>query len=164
MTDANSTGPFQAAVSRSASASTGRAPQGGFQALVPELDVSDLETSLAFWCGPLGFQIAYDRPAARFAYLERGPLQIMLCQRNGRWEVGEMQYPFGRGMSLQMKVDDLSVMVDALNQANWPIYEGPYDMWYRVGDSERGQREFLVQDPDGYLLRFAERLTGKRDS
>jgi hypothetical protein len=27
---------------------------------------------------------------------------------------------------------------------------------YRVGDREVAQRQFCVQDPDGYLLRFCE--------
>jgi len=71
--------------------------------LVPELDVSDLKASLRFWCGVLGFEVAYDRPAARFAYLVRGRIQIMLCERNGNWEVGELSPPFGRGVNFQMK-------------------------------------------------------------
>jgi hypothetical protein len=29
---------------------------------------------------------------------------------------------------------------------------------YRVGDKETGNKQFLVQDPDGYLLRFFEDL------
>ena len=34
-----------------------------------------------------------------------------------------------------------------------------YEELRRVGDSEEGQRESLVQDPDGYLLRFVEATT-----
>ncbi|MEY3533635.1 MAG: hypothetical protein RI979_1659, partial [Pseudomonadota bacterium] len=30
--------------------------------------------------------------------------------------------------------------------------------WYRDGDLEHGQTQFLVQDPDGYLLRFMQHL------
>src|SRR5262249_38753544 len=97
-------------------------------------------------------------PAARFAYLIRGRLQIMLCERNGRWEPGEMHRPFGRGVNFQMMVDRLDPMLDALLSASWPLYEEPNEVWYRTGDTEGGQREFLVQDPDGYLLRFAESL------
>ena len=55
-------------------------PVGGFAALVPELDVTDLDVSLQFWCELLGFDIAYTRPAARFAYLQRETIQVMLCQ------------------------------------------------------------------------------------
>ena len=35
--------------------------------LVPELLVTDLERSLAFWCGPCGFAIRYARPEEGFA-------------------------------------------------------------------------------------------------
>ena len=47
---------------------------GGFATLIPEFAVSDLTTSLRFWCDLLGFQIAYQRPEGDFVFLERGPL------------------------------------------------------------------------------------------
>ncbi len=142
----------------SASPGSGSIPGEGFAPLVPELAVSRLEESLSFWCGVLGFRIAYDRPAARFAYLVRDQLQVMLCERNGAWEPGEMYRPFGRGINFQMMVSRLAPICDALANAHWPLYRGPIETWYRTGDSEAGQIEFLVQDPDGYLLRFAESL------
>jgi hypothetical protein len=30
--------------------------------------------------------------------------------------------------------------------------------WYRAEQSRVGVHQFLVQDPDGYLIRFSERL------
>lgn len=150
--------PIVDPVVRAASESTGKIPEAGFNALVPELDVSDLQSSLRFWCERLGFDIAYDRPAARFAYLVRGPLQIMLCERNGNWAVAELEPPFGRGVNFQMKVERLAPILEALAEAKWPLFREPNDAWYRTGDREGGQREFLVQDPDGYLLRFTENL------
>jgi catechol 2,3-dioxygenase-like lactoylglutathione lyase family enzyme len=143
---------------RAASRSTGSAPLNGWAAVVPELSVSDIQASLSFWCGLLGFEIAFDRPDARFAYLVRNQVQVMLCELNGRWEVGEMDRPFGRGLNFQMLVDEIEPILKALQDTNWPLYEQPNEVWYRVGDQEIGQREFLVQDPDGYLVRFAERL------
>jgi len=85
-------------------------------------------------------------------------MQVMLCERNGRWELGEMQRPFGRGIHFQMMVDRLTPILDHLATANWPLFEGPQEIWYRTGDTEGGQREILVQDPDGYLFRFTESL------
>jgi len=82
----------------------------------------------------------------------------MLCEVNGRWEVAQMQRPLGRGINLQMTVERIAPILDALNHAEWPLYEQPSEAWYRVGDQQRGQREFLVQDPDGYLVRFSEHL------
>ncbi|MET4257205.1 catechol 2,3-dioxygenase-like lactoylglutathione lyase family enzyme [Bradyrhizobium sp. S3.12.5] len=143
---------------RAASDSTGSAPRDGFADLVPELSVSDIQASLAFWRDLLGFEIAYDRPDARFAYLVRGRLQVMLCERNGRWETAEMQRPLGRGINFQMVVDGIDTILSALDGAKWQLYEPPNEVWYRVGDRDVGQREFLVQDPDGYLIRLVERL------
>ncbi|MBE7220465.1 MAG: VOC family protein [Caulobacteraceae bacterium] len=130
----------------------------GFAALVPELGVDDIAASLAFWCGPLGFTVAYDRPAARFAYLEREGAQVMLCERNGRWDTGGTVRPYGRGLNLQITVAALQPILNGLAQAGWPLFAAPAEAWYRAGPVERGQREMLVQDPDGYLLRFAEFL------
>jgi catechol 2,3-dioxygenase-like lactoylglutathione lyase family enzyme len=149
---------IQDPVARATSPGTGKIPAGGFTALIPELSVTSLEESLRFWCAMLGFEIAYDRPAARFAFLTRGAVQVMLCERNGRWEPAEMQRPFGRGINLQITVEQIAPMLAALEAAGWALYQEPQEAWYRTGDREGGQREFLVQDPDGYLLRFAEDL------
>ena len=67
----------------------------------------------------------------------------------------------GRGINFQMTIVRIAPMLKALDDAGWPLYEQPNEAWYRVGDQELGQREFLVQDPDGYLIRFTERL-GRR--
>ena len=69
-----------------------------------------------------------------------------------------MQRPYGRGLNLQMTVDRIEPILNALEDAGWSLYEQPNEVWYRVGEEELGQREFLVQDPDGYLMRFAERI------
>jgi len=34
----------------------------------------------------------------------------------------------------------------------------PHERWYRRDNTAVGQRQFLVMDPDGYLLRFAQSL------
>ncbi len=126
--------------------------------LVPELLVSDLHASLAFWVDLLDFKILYDRPAERFAYLRQGSIELMLEEMgHGRnWVADELQKPYGRGINFQMEADDWSMTVAKLNAQNWPLYLAPEDKWYRVGDVEKGQRQFLVQDPDGYLLRLAQ--------
>jgi catechol 2,3-dioxygenase-like lactoylglutathione lyase family enzyme len=127
--------------------------------LAPELYVVDIERSLQFWCELLGFRALYRRPEAGFAYLERERAQVMLEQNGSEsWSVGEMVNPFGRGINLQIATSSLQPMLDRLAAAAWPLFATPTARWYRTGDSESGQRQFLVQDPDGYLLRFAESL------
>lgn len=143
---------------RAAAASNGTTPTGGFAPLVPELDVSDLAVSLAFWCGPLGFTVAYGRPPASFAYLERGGAQVMLCRHNGNWDTGPLDRPFGRGINLQITVPAVAPIREALHAMAWPLFRPGQERWYRTGDRMGGSQELLVQDPDGYLLRFAEDL------
>ncbi|MGJ4930509.1 bleomycin resistance protein [Bradyrhizobium sp. HKCCYLS2038] len=133
-------------------------PTGGFAALVPELDVSDIDASRSFWCDILGFRIAYQRPEDRFLYLELQGAQVMLMQHNGNWQTGLLARPFGRGMNFQIIVEDLGPMLDRLARASWPLFAPCREAWYRVGEQSKGQRQFLVQDPDGYLLRFAQDL------
>ena len=137
----------------------GEPPRTGWANLVPELAVTDLDVSLSFWRGLLGFAVAYARVEELFAYLERPEgAQIMLCQRNGRFETGAMESPFGRGAMFQIYVASIEPIVAALAAAKWPLYRPPRDQWRRIGDREGGQREFFVQDPDGYLIMVAHDL------
>jgi catechol 2,3-dioxygenase-like lactoylglutathione lyase family enzyme len=127
--------------------------------MVAELHVTDLATSLGFWRGILGFEIAYQRPAEHFVYLQRAEgAQVMLCQRNGRFETGPMQQPLGQGAMFQIYVDTIEPILAAVAAAAWPIYLGPREVWRRTGEQEKGQREVFVQDPDGYLLMVANNV------
>jgi catechol 2,3-dioxygenase-like lactoylglutathione lyase family enzyme len=130
--------------------------------MVAELHVNDLKASLSFWQGVLGFQTAYDRPEEKFVYLERPEgHQIMLCQRNGRFETGPFHPPLGQGVMFQVYLPSIEPVLSALADRRWPIYLGPREIWRRTGDCESGQREVFVQDPDGYLLMVAEGI-GRR--
>lgn len=138
--------------------------------LVPEVKVSDLAGSLRFWRDLLGFRVLYDRAEEGFAYLDRDGAQVMLDQRGlgapercGIWETGPMQQPFGRGVNFQVQVSDLEAIQTRLGAAGVDLYFGPETRWYRAGGMEVGVRQFLVQDPDGYLVRLQERI-GERSA
>ena len=131
--------------------------------LIPELLVSDIAISLRFWCGVLGFAIKYDRPEEGFAYLELAGAEVMLEQRapvrterEAAWETGPMERPFGRGINLEIQVDDLTWHTAHLESAGVALRLGPEEKWYRAGDNETGVRQLLVQDPDGYLIRLQQ--------
>ncbi|WP_306352916.1 bleomycin resistance protein [Flavobacterium sp. '19STA2R22 D10 B1'] len=129
--------------------------------LVPELVVRDLSLSLAFWCDTIGFSVAYDRPEEKFAYLNLNGAQIMLEQYNEQereWETAKLETPFGRGINFQIEVENMDAIVDRLAQSNWPLFIPMEVRWYAADDVEFGQRQFLVKDPDGYLLRLIEDL------
>ena len=126
--------------------------------MVPELLVSDIKESLGFWCGVLGFAVVYDRPEQGFAYLHRDGAQLMLCARSGEWETAPLERPFGRGVNLQVTVTSIAAILAALKTAGIDLFEQPAEKWRRTGDGWTCCREFLVQDPDGYLVRLLEPL------
>lgn len=129
--------------------------------LVPELLVTDLVVSLRFWRDLLGFTVVYERPEESFAFLDYEGAQVMLEERGKAqrtWETGSLQPPLGRGINFEIRSLALDPVLSRLAKASWPLYLPPEEKWYRVGEVDHGQRQFLVQDPDGYLLRFAQSL------
>lgn len=129
--------------------------------LVPELMVTDLESSLAFWVSCLGFEVVYQRPEDGFAYLDLNGAQVMLEQADpdaGQWLTAPLSKPFGRGINLQIDVAAVAPIIQKLAQAGFPLFRACKDTWYRANTVEVGQRECIVQDPDGYLVRLVERL------
>jgi catechol 2,3-dioxygenase-like lactoylglutathione lyase family enzyme len=127
--------------------------------LVPELYCSDFERSLRFYVERLGFRVLYDRPAEKFAYLDREGAELMIEQPLGRrWLTGELAQPFGRGINLQIQASDIDALHDKCRAEHVPVFLAPEEKSYRRGDMLLRCRQFLVQDPDGYLLRFQQRL------
>lgn len=124
--------------------------------LVPELAVLDLTASLRFWRDLVGFDVSYTRIEEGFAYLVLGRAHLMLDQIGvGRtWRTGELDVPLGRGVNLQIGVPSLEEPLQRLAAARWSLFLEPEEKWYRTGKQEAGVGQFLVQDPDGYLLRL----------
>jgi catechol 2,3-dioxygenase-like lactoylglutathione lyase family enzyme len=125
-------------------------------ALVPELAVSDFGASKAFYLDILGFTLEYERKG--FAYLSCGEAQIMIEQAGDHWSTGPLERPFGRGVNFQIEVVDATSLVRQITLANWPIFLPLQTKWYQAGEAEHGQLEFIIQDLDGYLLRFCQNL------
>ncbi|HEU0073438.1 MAG TPA: VOC family protein [Dehalococcoidia bacterium] len=127
--------------------------------LVPELVCSDLQRSLAFYTGVLGFMIAFRREEESFAYLEREGAELMLQGPTERlFLAGELQPPYGRGINLQIEASDVDQLHQSVMAAGAPVYLPMEEKWYRRDQMLLGNRQFIVQDPDGYLLRFFRNL------
>ncbi|MGE0241123.1 MAG: bleomycin resistance protein [Parvibaculaceae bacterium] len=133
--------------------------------LVPELLVSDIARSLAFYTKVCGFSILYAREDERFAFLDRNGAQIMIeehGQEGARsWIAGPLGHPYGRGMNLEIEVEAIAALRDACRKAGASIFMELEEKWYRRDDILLGVRQFIAQDPDGYLLRFSERIGEK---
>ncbi|MHB8670416.1 MAG: bleomycin resistance protein [Acidimicrobiales bacterium] len=138
-------------------------------ALVPELDVTDLDASLRFYMGVVGFNLVFERPDERFAYLALGGAEMMVQEAAGpgrRFRTAPLERPFGRGINLQIAVGDVDAVLAALMRAGiQPIVEvedrwydvnviAPAGRWNAPGRIRAGNRQFVVADPDGYLLRI----------
>lgn len=129
-------------------------------ALVPELSVSDFNKSLDFYTRILNFSVAYKREEEGFAYLIRGDAQLMIDEigKGRTWKTGAFEHPLGRGINLQIEVQSIEPLLASLKANSILLFMETEEKWYRKGDAEVGNRQFLVQDPDGYLLRFTEDL------
>ena len=132
-------------------------------ALIPELICSDLMRSVLFYVDVLGFEVAYQRTEDKFAYLTLGNAHLMLEQADtGRkFLIGALEHPYGRGMNLQIRVDNVISLYAGVTTDGAPITLELEEKWYRIGDELAGNRQFVVEDPDGYLLRFFQDLGRK---
>lgn len=122
--------------------------------------MADVDRSVDFWCGLCGFELRYSRPEERFAYVSLGAAHVMLEEAGvGRnWITGVLDRPLGRGVNLQIAVPDSGALAAALTAAGVLLFLPAETRWYRIDDHEAGVRQFLVQDPDGYLIRFQSSL------
>lgn len=136
--------------------------------LVPEIDVTDLATSVRFYTGVLGFRVVFERPAERFVYLARDGVELMVQEAGGpgrRFRTAPLDVPFGRGVNLQLRVGDVDAVHDRAVAAGAEIVVAMEERWYRVdvaepggrwpltGPTQAGNRQFVLADPDGYLWR-----------
>ena len=133
-----------------------------FNKSIPELSVTNLENSLKFY-KTIGFKIEYDRPENKFVFISLGKIQFMLQEisDNDKWNIMELTYPFGNGINFQLEVDNVNEIYKNLKDNNYKITFEIEENWYRQGNRLLGNKEFLIQDPDGYLLRFFEDLGEK---
>lgn len=125
-----------------------------FNALIPELTVADIERTRAFYENVLHFRVEYERSENKFIFMSFENIQIMFEQDNGHWSTGKLEHPYGRGINLEMTVPDVELMYKYVTDAGVKPFREMMTNTYRSGNSDIIQKEFLVQVPDGYLLRF----------
>lgn len=125
-----------------------------FNSLIPELTVLDINESKRFYLDILGFKLEYERVADKFAFLSLGDVQIMLEEVNGYWDTGKLEYPFGRGINFQIEVTNIEEIKERLIKNNISLFRDLTVSEYECNGEVIVQKEFLVQDVNGYLLRF----------
>ncbi|MND51381.1 Glyoxalase-like domain protein [compost metagenome] len=135
--------------------------------LVPEFAVSDWLQSRRFYSDLIGFSVRYERPEEGFCYLELDGAELMIDQMGlGRTfdiEGAPLEKPFGRGLNVQIRVRNVTAILKRLADAGVALYLPLEEKWYRRNDLEVGNLQFVVRDPDGYMLRLFEDL-GERSA
>lgn len=124
-----------------------------YNSLIPELSVSNIDISKKFYLD-LGFKIRYERKENKFCFLQLEGNQIMIEENNDNWNTGKLEHPYGRGINLSMTVSNIEKMYEILKEKNIKFFLDLEIHEYRIDDKISYDKEFLIQDPDEYLLRF----------
>lgn len=69
---------------------------------------------------------------------------------------GKLEYPYGRGMNLQMLVPDVEALAIAFKDS--VVIRPLMNKTYQTGAVKSSFRELMIADPDGYVLRFQQIL------
>lgn len=131
-----------------------------FSDVTPNLIVSDIDRSVRFYRDVLGFAVVTTVPESApfvFVWLERDGIKVFLNARQG---VGEdlpalATRPLGGTNTMFMVVDADTVEsgVDAL----FAEVSGKATVVMPLKTQFYGMREFGIEDPDGYVILFAQR-------
>lgn len=122
--------------------------------LTPNLIVSDIDRSLAFYRDVLGFAVQMTVPEAApfvFVALTSGPIEVFLNAQ----EIAVAEYPAFKGrpiggtLTLFIEVDGIQDAYDRI-QSKVTVVMPLENKWY-------GMTEFAFLDPDGYVITYAQR-------
>lgn len=125
-----------------------------FNKLIPELSVFDITQTKEFYA-TLGFKLEYERKEDKFAFMTFEDSQFMFEQiHDDGWNIGELEYPLGRGINFSIACDHVEELYRTIQKEQIEIYRELTRNSYLVNGIATEQIEFLLQDPNGYLLRF----------
>ena len=126
-----------------------------FKKLTPNLLVANIERSLAFYVDTLGFERGMtvpDAPPLVFASVTSGSVEVFF--NDAATAVKELPVftgkPIGATGTLFIEVDGVDALHDRL--------KGTVKIVMPIVTQFYGMREFAFEDPDGYVITFAERV------
>jgi uncharacterized glyoxalase superfamily protein PhnB len=128
--------------------------------VVPNLIVADIERSLAFYRDVLGFSVVATVPEQGplvFAWVQRDEISVFLNSAAGVAHdfPALAERPIGGTATLFMTLDaeDIRTGIDAMFAA---VSRGARVVM-PLKDQFYGMREFAIEDPDGYVVIFAQK-------
>jgi lactoylglutathione lyase len=132
-----------------------------FTDVTPNLIVSDIDRSTVFYRDLLGFSIVTTVPDEGpfvFVWAQRGGVSVFLNSRAQAEEDLPLWASRSAGaMSMFMVLDGVKPAegIDALYRS----LESKATIVMPIKDQFYGMREFGIQDPDGYVIFFARRIS-----
>jgi catechol 2,3-dioxygenase-like lactoylglutathione lyase family enzyme len=134
-----------------------------FSDVTPNLVVASVERSLAFYRDVLGFSLVTTVPEAApfaFAWVQRDGVSVFLnsvdAVREDHAELGTRPIGGTAMLFIVLEADTTAVGVDALLAA----IASRVHVVMALKDQFYGMREFAIEDPDGYVITFAQRVAG----
>lgn len=126
-----------------------------FCTMIPELTVSNISQTKEFYTSKLGFNLEYERTADNFIFVSFEDSQFMFEQlHDDGWNTGVLEYPFGRGINFSITCSNIDSLYELILGYKIAPYRELHEAVYLCDGKEERQKQFLIQDPDGYLLRF----------
>lgn len=125
--------------------------------IVPGLLVSDIDASVDVYTRLFGFELAHAE-SGRLAELRIEGAQLLLTQfvADASLVGAELTNPFGRGLTLHVRLADPKALYESLRAEKYPIVV-PMELSELSEGGERFTRaSFVVADPDGYLINFSD--------
>ncbi len=122
--------------------------------VAPEFFVRDVAAAVRFYVDKLGFVAL--RQEADFAVVAVGEAHVLLAHESIAPDSAQLAATArGAGVNIRIMVDD----VDAVHQR---AKANGVRIVHDIGDRYYGLRDFILADPDGFMLRFAQAIAAKR--
>jgi uncharacterized glyoxalase superfamily protein PhnB len=136
-----------------------------FNDVTPNLIVSNVERSMAFYRDVLGFSVTAtvpepDGPFA-FAWMQRDGVGVFLNSHESIEDHANLASRTIGGTAtlfITIEADDVKGGIDALFASISPRAK----VMMALKDQFYGMREFGIEDPDGYVIFFAQRIAERQ--
>ncbi len=134
-----------------------------FADVTPNLIASDVSRSVAFYRDALGFSMGEtvpDAPPFHFAWMRRDGVSVFLNSvesvRSEHRDLGSRPIGGTATLFIILEAEDVAGGIDALYAS---VSKGARVIM-ELKNQFYGMREFGIEDPDGYVIFFAQRIAG----